>query len=160
MRGAAEDEWNEEERQPLLAHDVGVALCHPAGWSTSTRPGRSVAAIAEDGSRGVAVVRVHQPRAPAGSDFRSNAVDRAIRLSSDILPGGIGPGAALESGAQPTVLNRNDSLWRGFSYPGGIAAAAASDRGTGTITVVILYGPPEWMASQEAGALAVSLVPF
>lgn len=161
LQGTAEADVSPAQSRfdPLPSPDVGVSLCRPEGWSATGTPGSSTAAISPDGSRGVAVMRVHQPRASVGVDARLGAVERVIADGPAGLPVGLGPGTGLQPAAQPPVFGFDDSLWQLRSYPDGVARISATTADTGTVFVTCLFGPPTWVESDEAGALLLSVIP-
>jgi len=160
LHGSAEPQTTTEEYVPLLARDVGAAMCRPPDWTVSGTPGLATTTTAADGSRGIAIFRIHQPRGPAGSDPRIGALERVLDGALAGLPAGLLAGSELDAATQPTVFGFNNSVWRLHDYPGGTATMSATAMpGTGTVMVVCLYGPEDWVASEESRALLVSIIP-
>lgn len=161
LQGTAEADVDPAQAQyePVLSPDIGVSLCRPADWSVTGTPGSSTAAVSPVGSRGVAVMRVHQPRAPVGVDPRLGAVERVIADGPSGVPDGLAPGIGLDPATQPQVLGVDDSLWQLHRYPGGSAKVSATTMDTGTVLVTCLYGPAAWVDSDEASALLLSVTP-
>ena len=158
LQGTAEGDSVAEQYKPLLARDVGVAMCRPADWSVTGTPGLSTTAVSADRSRGVAIFRIHEPRAPSGQDSRAIALDRVVEGRLTGLPKNLGSGSKLNPATEPTVLGTNNSVWRLFKYPGGIAKVSATESVWGTVTVVCLYGPEAWVTSPKAKQLILSII--
>ncbi len=161
LQGTAEADVDSAQARfdALLSPDVGVSLCRPADWSSTGTPGSSTATVSPDGSRGVAAIRVHQPRAPAGVDPRVGAVQRVIAGAPAGIPEGLAHGVELDPATQPQVFAVSDSLWEQHSYPGGIATISATTADTGTVYVTCLFGPAAWVGSNEARDLLLSVIP-
>jgi hypothetical protein len=159
LQATAEADSPAEAYTPHLARDVGVAMCQPPDWTPSgVVPGISTGVVAPDGSRGVAVFRVYEPRTPTGPDSRVTALERVVASGQEGLPEGIGIGFALDPTTEPTIFGRNDGVWRLHAYPGGLAKTSATLVGSGTVLVVCAYGPEAWIVSAEAEALILSLI--
>jgi hypothetical protein len=156
----AETGPDQAQYEPLLARDVGVAMCRPGNWSVTGTAGMSTTVRSADRSRGLAVFRVHQPRALGGADTRPAALDRVAQEGFESLPDGLTFGIPLDSTAEATVLGRNDGVWRRYDYPGGSAKMSATLLGSGTVLVVCQYGPEAWLRSAEATALIASIIPY
>ncbi len=91
--------------------------------------------------------------------MRSSASSSAVRTS---CRSGLDSNDVLDPATQPTVLYRNDSVWRLYAYPGGMVKAVGHRPrpGYGTVTVVCVYGPAQWVNSEEANQLILSVVPY
>jgi hypothetical protein len=161
LQGTAEASVNRERTryEPLFSPDVGVSLCRPDDWSVTGTPGSSTATLSSDGSRGVAIIRVHQPRAPTGDDARIQALERAVADGPAGLSDGLSAPTSLHPPTQPPVFGADDSLWQLRSYPGGMAKLSATTADTGTVFITCLYGPSAWIDSPEASALLLSIIP-
>ena len=157
LQGSAEADSPAEAYEPVLARHIGVAMCAPADWEVSAEPGQSIAAIAPDGSRGIAVFRVHQPRT-ADVDARNTATDRVLASRSDALPRGLAAGVPIDGVGEPPVFGRNDGLWRLHEYGDGLAKSSATFVFSGAVLVVVIHGPEAWVVSAEASTLVQSLI--
>ncbi len=142
----------------LLARDVGVGMCHPSDWTVSGTPGLSTNAVSPDGSRGVVVFRIQQPGSPAGADPQATALDRVVQGTLAGLPLNLTSGSAIDPTTESTVFGTTNSTWRRYEYPGGIAHISATAFNTGTITVVCRYGPEDWVMSDEASKIILSII--
>lgn len=153
-------EWAGAEYTPILARDVGVAMCQPPEWSRANEvPGRSTGMASPDGSRGLVVFRVHQPIAQHGTDGRPATVQRLLANGLDFLPELVEPGVPLDAFTQATVFGSNGGLWQWHTYLRGVAKTATTwtAQRSGTVLVTILYGPEEWIESAEAQAIILAL---
>ena len=101
--------------------------------------------------------RVHQPRT-ADVDARSVALDRVLASGSDALPAGLQDGVPIDGVNEPPLFGRNDGLWRLHLYADGLAKSSATFTGTGSVLIVVLFGPEAWVVSPEVSALVQSLI--
>ncbi|HYJ57348.1 MAG TPA: hypothetical protein VEX40_17905 [Mycobacterium sp.] len=142
---------------PVLAEDLDIAFCRPTAWSETGTPGLSRAAASPDGSRGIVVVNIDQPLLATG-DRGSVAIERALRLAPVGLPTGMSEPVALDPLTQPSFLFHR-TPWQVRSYAtGSVKCTTAPVSRTGSVPIVCVYGPTEWLSSAESAGLLVSVV--
>lgn len=147
---------------PYLMRDVGVALCRPNEWTLAGRiPGIAAGFRSPDGTKGIAVFRVHQPRNASDRESLIAAVRRIVQ-DGRLLPPGLGAGVARDPATQPFVFSQPAESWEAHAYQGGTAKLVAPfSFGTGSpVVVVCVYGPNDWVDSPESWRLVLSMVPL
>ncbi len=145
------------EDAPQIAPDIGLMMCRPEGWERTGAAGWSTGVGSPDGSQGVVALRLFQPRNGTPAENDRIAMERALRLSAVVgLPEGIEATVQAEvPGA--TVIGFGPS-WQLHAYPEGTAKIAAVPASDGSEIVVCVYGPDEWVSSEEAGEIVTSVI--
>lgn len=142
---------------PLLARDVGAAMCALQGWTTTGTDGVSRGIRSADSTKSVTIYRVQQAVA-ADVDPRAAAIDRLLAAGGGGLPVGaqeVAPAGA----AHPAVFGGKPALWRTYAGGGASTSYAAVQLAAGTVLVARASGPTWWTTGSEAWQLLGSTTP-
>jgi hypothetical protein len=147
----ADSPSEQPDYKPVLARDVGFAMCGLTGWKQVGRDGISRGFESSDGQRSITVHRVQQAITP-GIDVRSAAIERLLRAGD----GGVSPGAQeidRTGESHPAVFGGAPALWRIFRSGDEVTVYAAVRLASGAVLVARVSGPAAWTDGTEAWQL-------